>query len=147
MARVTGINHITLATKDLSKSVSFYRDILGMDLVAMWDTGAYFLAGELWFCLNVDHLRADEPWPEYTHIAFDILPTDFDAMVKKLAAHQIPIWKENKSEGASIYILDPDQHKLEIHATTLQDRLVAMRAKPYPGMKLTDIHLESYNPE
>jgi hypothetical protein len=40
-------------------------------------------------------------------------------------------WQENRSEGASLYFLDPDGHKLEIHAGDWQTRLAAMKQDPW----------------
>lgn len=42
---VIGLNHITLATTDLTRSIEFYRDQLGFDLKAEWNEGAYLEAG------------------------------------------------------------------------------------------------------
>lgn len=33
---------------------------------------------------------------------------------KRVISFGAEVWKENKSEGQSLYILDPDGHKLEI---------------------------------
>lgn len=54
---ITGMNHITLAVTDIEKSFHFYQDILGLKPLCRWDKGAYFLAGDFWFCLNVDDKR------------------------------------------------------------------------------------------
>ncbi|MFB9570701.1 hypothetical protein ACFFRS_27370, partial [Saccharopolyspora hordei] len=43
------------------------------------------------------------------------------------ASAQPPIWKANRSEGASLYILDPDGHKLELHLGDLASRLAHFR--------------------
>lgn len=39
---ITGINHITLAIKDLNKSFAFYANVLGFKPLVRWDKGAYF---------------------------------------------------------------------------------------------------------
>jgi glutathione S-transferase fosA5 len=51
---LTGINHITLAVKDVDSSFAFYKDLLQLTPLCKWDKGAYFLVGEFWFCLNHD---------------------------------------------------------------------------------------------
>ena len=57
--------------------------------------------------------------------------------VDKLEQAGVTVWKQNKSEGASFYFLDPDGHKLELHVSSLAARLAACREKPYAGMVFT----------
>lgn len=132
MSFIRGINHVTLAVSDLEKSFSFYHDILKLKPVCKWPKGAYFLAGDLWFCLSQDDNRKSEGSPCYTHFAFTIQQQDFDNIVKHLSAHNVPIWKENISEGDSLYIQDPDGHKLELHVGSLQSRLDQKNETPWP---------------
>lgn len=127
--RTYGINHITLATSDLARSIDFYRNILGLTLVTSWDKGAYFLAGNLWFCLNYDPKTKKKPTEEYSHLAFTIKLADFAAIKQTVIENKIPIWQENSSPGESLYILDPDNNKLELHTSTLQERLSWMQQK------------------
>lgn len=123
---ITGMNHITLAVTDIERSFQFYRDILGLMPLCRWDKGAYFLVGDFWFCLNVDERR--EPNPCYTHYAFSVSPTDFNAMSQRLTESGAAIFKDNTSPGNSLYFLDPDQHKLEIHVSNWQERIAAKKA-------------------
>ncbi len=44
--------------------------------------------------------------------------------------------QDNSSEGDSLYILDPDGHKLELHVGDLESRLASMKAEPFDDMKL-----------
>ena len=130
MARVTGLNHVTLAVSDLERSVAFYRDRLGGRLAARWPKGAYLEMGALWLCLDLhDEMRARA---DDTHLAFTA--DDYDALAGALA--DLPRWKENVSEGASLYLLDPDGHKLEIHAGDLASRLAHYRAHPEKGVTI-----------
>lgn len=131
---ITGINHLTLATRDLEDSFVFYRDLLGFKPLCKWPEGAYFLAGNLWFCLSVDQHGQAEPNPCYSHIAFNIEQNDFNAMREKLKNADVSVWKENSSEGLSLYILDPSGHKLEIHVGHWHARLEAFKAEPKEGM-------------
>jgi catechol 2,3-dioxygenase-like lactoylglutathione lyase family enzyme len=124
--KVLGVNHITLAVRDLDRAVAFYRDVLGLTLRKQWVRGAYLEAGGLWICLSVDEATRREPHPDYTHLAFEVTGEAFDRMVERLENAAAPVWKANRSEGASHYFLDPDGHKLEIHTGTLATRLAAM---------------------
>lgn len=133
---ITGINHITFATKNLALSLSFYMDILGCELIAKWDKGAYLQAGTLWLCLSLDGDAQTSVLRSYTHIAFDIAPQDFQKLKQRCMDNYIQFWKENSSEGASLYILDPDFHKLEVHYSTLKNRLESMRESPYQNQTI-----------
>lgn len=110
---ITGINHITLAVRDVERAFHFYRELLGFKPLCKWPRGAYFLVGDTWFCLNEDAQR--NPSTDYTHVAFSVEQKDFAAMVKRLEDAGIESFKKNSSEGDSFYFTDPDGHKLEIH--------------------------------
>lgn len=134
-----GLNHLTLAVVDLRRSVDFYQRLLGLELHAQWDNGAYFSCGDLWLCLSVDAARQQVASAEkdYTHYAFSIAAQDFPAFVARLEQAETVFWKENRSEGDSCYFLDPDGHQLEIHVGDLAQRLAACRQRPYAGMRFT----------
>ena len=126
-----GLNHITIAVSDINKSLDFYMNDLGFKGHVKWNAGAYLSVGELWFCLSLD--KPDKK-TDYTHIAFDIADSDFEKFMEKLTSNNITQWKINKSEGKSLYILDPDGHKLEIHVGNLKGRLKSLKSKPYDGL-------------
>lgn len=100
---ITGINHITLAVKNLEESFKFYQKILGFKPLAKWKKGAYFLAGDLWFCLIQDENTNIIPQKEYTHIAFTVSEQDFERISDRIKGSQTQIWQDNTSEGASLY--------------------------------------------
>ena len=131
-----GLNHITLAVSDLNTSVDFYQKVLGMELHAKWNTGAYFKCGELWLCLSFDNNRSciNAEMNDYTHYSFSIDEEDFEYFQSILKSENVSIWKVNSSEGKSFYFLDPDGHKLEIHVGGLAERLKACKQEPYDGM-------------
>lgn len=125
---------MTLAVRDLEASFRFYADGLGFRPLARWPAGAYFCAGELWLALVADARTRDGALPEYTHVAFSVSAADFAAASERVLAAGARVWKENASEGASLYFLDPDGHKLELHVGDLASRLAECRAKPWPGL-------------
>lgn len=130
---LTGLNHITLAVKDLEKSFTFYSSLLGFKPHAKWNRGAYLTLGELWLCLSCDDSK---PAEDYSHIAFDIALENFSVFSRQLIDASVVQWKLNSSEGDSLYILDPDGHKLEIHAGSLKSRLESLRLYPYEELSL-----------
>lgn len=135
---LTGLNHLTLAVSDLSRSVPFYQRALGARLRARWATGAYLSVGELWLCLSQGERRQAQPGPDYTHYAFSIAQNDFAAWCGRLLALPVEIWKDNTSEGDSFYFLDPDGHRLEVHVGSLESRLAECRERPYRDMQFFD---------
>jgi catechol 2,3-dioxygenase-like lactoylglutathione lyase family enzyme len=135
---IRGLNHLTLAVADLERSFAFYAGLLGLRPRARWAEGAYLSAGELWLCLSVDPNTRAGALPEYTHVAFSVEAGDLPTMAQRLSEAGIKIWRENKSEGDSLYVLDPDGHKLELHVGDLASRLRACRQKPSAGMRLYD---------
>ncbi|MBB2165533.1 glutathione transferase [Gluconacetobacter sp. 1b LMG 1731] len=130
---ISGLNHITLAVTDLDRSVAFYRDTLGCVLRAQWPDGAYLEAGALWLCLTREEEMGQMPRPDYTHIAFSVSEEDYPALAERLRA-SCRVWRQNRSEGASTYFLDPDGHKLEVHVGSLDSRLAHYRAHPEKGV-------------
>lgn len=126
---ITGLNHITLAVSDVRRAITFYQTVLGCALKAEWPEGAYLEAGGLWLCLSYDAAARKAPHPDYSHIAFSVTPEDFAILGERIEA-QCEIWKANTSEGNSIYFLDPDGHKLELHIGTLASRLDSYRNEP-----------------
>ena len=127
-----GLNHITIAVRDMSTSFEFYVKVLGMKPHVKWSKGAYLSLGNLWFCLNLDE---SFPSCDYTHIAFDVLKDDFEDMKKLMLKNHVIQWQKNRSEGNSIYILDPDGHKLEIHVGNLKSRLKTMKSENFPNLE------------
>lgn len=132
---LTGLNHLTLAVSDLPRSLGFYHSLLQLRLDASWDAGAYLSLPGLWLCLSLDPQRDVSAAADYTHYAFSLGAADFAPFVQRLRDAGVREWRDNRSEGASFYFLDPDGHQLEAHVGDLASRLLACRQLPYPGMR------------
>lgn len=127
-----GLNHITISVSNLSDSFEFYVSLLGMKPEVKWETGAYLSAGDLWICLSLDEVS---PAKDYSHIAFSVAPLEFKSYCSRLLSSGVKTWKQNTSEGESLYVLDPDEHKLEIHVGSLESRLEELKSNPYKGLQ------------
>jgi len=134
---VRGVNHVTLSVPDVAAATAFYAGVLGCRLLARWPAGAYLRAGELWLAL-VQGPAAAAVEGDYSHLALDVDPAGFDAICRRVREAGPTIWQENRTEGGSLYVLDPAGHRLEVHCTTLLDRLRTARAEPWEGLELTD---------
>jgi catechol 2,3-dioxygenase-like lactoylglutathione lyase family enzyme len=131
---ISGLNHVTFSVSNLDQSIRFYADLLGLRLVARWDKGAYLVAGRDWVALNVDPNVRLGPLPEYSHTAFTVSEASFNGLVQRLQDAQVRSWQQNRSPGASFYLLDPDGHKLELHVSDLNRRLEAVMKNPPPEL-------------
>ena len=118
---IRGINHITLSVKDIIESFKFYKDILGLKPVMKSKISAYFTAGNTWIALTKDEYKTNKS--DYSHIAFNIDSKKFNTLKNRIKDYGAKEWQENKTEGDSLYFLDPSGNKLEIHSTSLEDRI------------------------
>ena len=133
---IIGINHLTLSVRNVEQSLAFYTEVLGFRPMARWPNGAYLLAGDFWVCLVFDEETRGTALPEYTHVAFTVAPRDFVALSDQIRAAGASIWQDNRTEGASLYFLDPNGHKLEIHASDLEARLRSAKENPWDGLEI-----------
>lgn len=131
-----GINHVTFSVRDIGESFDFYTRVLGMRPLARWPRGAYLMAGDTWIALLEGRKTRLSPLPEYTHVAFSVSSEEFGALSERIRLAGAAIWQENRSEGASLYFLDPNGHKLEIHAGDIHTRLASARKNPWEGLEI-----------
>jgi len=132
---ITGVNHITLSVRDVAESFAFYAQVLGFRPVAKWPKGAYLLAGDVWIALVLDGHVRESILPEYTHIAFTVSGEDLKRLSARIKRSGAEIWQENWTEGASLYFVDPNGHKLEIHASDLETRIRTAKENPWEGLE------------
>jgi glutathione S-transferase fosA5 len=125
---IEGMNHMTLAVTEIERSFIFYSTVIGLKPLVRWNKGAYFLANDFWFCLIEDKQR--KTGNDYTHYAFSVTQDKFEALSEKIKASGSKIFKNNASPGDSLYFLDPDDHKLEIHTGSWHSRLLEKKKNP-----------------
>lgn len=136
MNAIAGLNHLNLSVSNLEISFKFYTQKLNFQPLARWKKGAYLLAGDLWFTLSFNLDRPPEVGLDYTHYAFSVSQVDLDYYRQNIEQLNLKLWQDNTSEGDSIYILDPDNHKLELHVGNWQTRIQAIQENPYEDMVL-----------
>jgi catechol 2,3-dioxygenase-like lactoylglutathione lyase family enzyme len=129
MSDITGLNHLTLAVRDLDRSVAFYSELLGFSLHWRGPASAYLEAGTFWLALVVDEQTRSTPLPEYTHAAFTVAASTLPLLAGKLARAGSVSWQKAETPD-SFYFLDPDGHKLELHSGDLRGRLKSRTAPP-----------------
>jgi catechol 2,3-dioxygenase-like lactoylglutathione lyase family enzyme len=55
---ITGLNHITLAVKNIESSFSFYRDVLGFTPLCKWE-GSVILSNQVLYGFALIEMKTD----------------------------------------------------------------------------------------
>ncbi|HEY2933920.1 MAG TPA: VOC family protein [Acidobacteriota bacterium] len=122
MPKLDGVLETSLYVDDLDRSVRFYQDIFGFEVIAS-DQRLCALGVTDRQILLLFKKRASANLPSTPHdgdgrlhLAFAISTADLDAWEKWLREHNVVI-EERKTwdrGGRSLYFRDPDQHLLEL---------------------------------
>ncbi len=129
---ISGLSHITFVTRDLEKMSRIVIEVLGgKEVYSSGDKTfslareKFFIAGGIWIAIMEGESL---PGRSYNHIAFK---TDDAGLIRARAAIE-NIGLEKKAsrpriagEGQSLYFYTPDNHLLELHTGTLEERLRA----------------------
>ncbi|WP_230869479.1 VOC family protein [Iocasia frigidifontis] len=57
------------------------------------------MAGNIWIALNLDEKELSNQNPDYSHIAFNVLSTEYPKLKKRLMEAGVKTFKNNTSEG------------------------------------------------
>ncbi|MBS9715936.1 FosX/FosE/FosI family fosfomycin resistance hydrolase [Pseudohalocynthiibacter aestuariivivens] len=127
---IEGLSHITFIVKDLDRMENMLTKVFGAKKI--YDSGAgtfsisrerFFDIGGLWIAT-----MEGEPLPEqtYNHVAFKISDAEYDDYLDRINALGLKVRTGRsrvEGEGRSIYFYDYDNHLLELHSGTLEERL------------------------
>ncbi|MFQ5911868.1 MAG: VOC family protein [Nitrospinota bacterium] len=121
-------DHIGLATPDLDRSVAFYRDVMGFELISrrpMNDGArAVFRVGEgLLVLFHRPHAgyveKVRKPRSGVHHLAFWFEPKEYEGIIERCKANGVEIMMQELNQGAkgtglATYFYDPDGNDIEI---------------------------------
>ena len=134
---ITALDHVSLAVRDLERSIAYYRDVLGLHRItrpAFKSSGAWMASGTLEIHLTINpngHLRP-APQIDTGDIHFAARVSDFAAMVKHLESkgfsQDLPdgnpkrlVFRLNgPAPYSQLYLLDPDNHLIEINDAAIK---------------------------
>ncbi|MDY6950480.1 MAG: VOC family protein [Thermodesulfobacteriota bacterium] len=149
MIRYTGINHLAMATGDMDETIRFWRDLLGMRLVAGLGRPGY---RHYFFQISEHDMIAFFEWPElekipekdhgvpvkgpfvFDHVSFEVESED-DLWELKDKLEAAEIWVSEIIDHGfihSIYAFDPNNIAIEFSAP-----VPALDVRKAPKMKDT----------
>ena len=112
-------NHVALHVKDIAASTKFYRDVMGLEPVAVPDS---LKAIRSWFKLGTDqqiHLLAGRDFDvknDRNGSHFALFVTSITDAEKYLTQHKMSFHKQVRFDGAvQIYVSDPDGYLIELN--------------------------------
>ena len=120
----TSIGHVHLKVSDLDRAETFYRDVLGFEVMARYGTEASFMSAGKYhhhIGLNTWHSKGAPPAPVRSaglfHFAI-LYPTrkDLAAAVKRVIDQGYPIdGAADHDVSEAIYLHDPDNNGIELY--------------------------------
>lgn len=124
MKRVVGISEIVLWTADQQRSLQFYRDLLGLEVISPTGLPNVFLkAGEgnagipqmIVLVPKSDEVRARPSGYQLHHLALELPEDQFDAQREALvtAGYQPRGGKHPVLASRTMYVDDPDGNEVE----------------------------------
>ena len=137
---ITGISHITIIVRDLNRTSDLLKGIFDAKEVYSCSTAKYLLINELWIALNKGEALSERT---YNHIAFQIPDDEVEEYIDKIKNYGLEIEPSRPCEAGekcSIYFYDYDNHLIELHTGTLQERL--MKYIETGELSLTDNQLD-----
>jgi catechol 2,3-dioxygenase-like lactoylglutathione lyase family enzyme len=120
--KVQHIDHVAITVSDLKRSLAWYRDVLGLERrhEAAWgDVPTMMCAGET--CVALFPSDATDPMPvdvreavSMRHFAFRVDRANFEAAQARFGELGIEFESADHGIAQSVYISDPDGHRIEI---------------------------------
>jgi catechol 2,3-dioxygenase-like lactoylglutathione lyase family enzyme len=108
-----GLHHVSICVPDADAALAFYRDVLGMTVVARPDLGPghWLDAGGQ----QVHLMQSDDPPPRSNHFAIRV--DDVDAAVADLRAQGVEVFRSPHVPGAGrqAFLHDPFGNFVELN--------------------------------
>ncbi|MDL2224857.1 FosX/FosE/FosI family fosfomycin resistance hydrolase [Eubacteriales bacterium OttesenSCG-928-M02] len=137
---IQGISHITLLVTDVKKTAAMLQQVLDAQMVYDSERKAFSLSREIFLTIGgvwIAIMEGEGPERKsYHHLAFSVAEQDFPMYAARIAEAGLEIRPGRPrvdGEGESLYFYDYDNHLLELHTGTLEDRLSAYQKVPSRG--------------
>jgi catechol 2,3-dioxygenase-like lactoylglutathione lyase family enzyme len=120
MLQVTGIDHWVVNVTDVERSLSWYRDKLGLEPLRVdeWRRGEIFFPSlRVNATTVVDLLPWERSGENINHVCLVVDPTDLDAVVASgefdVVEGPVERWGA-RGDATAIYVRDPDGNTVEL---------------------------------
>lgn len=120
MAKVLGFDHVSVIVKDAEKSLAFYQELLGLELLERPNLGfpGYWLdlkAGQSLHIMQLDNPNEDTIRPEHggRDFHFALRVDSIDDYLKILQSKDVSFTK-SKSGRKAVFIKDLDNNAFEL---------------------------------
>jgi catechol 2,3-dioxygenase-like lactoylglutathione lyase family enzyme len=108
---VARINVVYLYVRDVSRSLEFYRGLLGIPLEGDDSWAEATFPGGTRFAVHALHERVGEPSSGTIHLDFEV--ADVDSAVRLLRDAGVEVGETIRDEwGAAIEVVDPDGYRV-----------------------------------
>ncbi len=117
------IGHVHLKVSDLERSVRFYTEAIGFEVMARWPGAAFLSFGGYHHHLGLNTWEslggkpAPSTSPGLYHVAI-LYPTrgDLAAALRRLLAHRVPLaGAADHGVSEALYLADPDGNGVELY--------------------------------
>jgi catechol 2,3-dioxygenase-like lactoylglutathione lyase family enzyme len=118
--RVEGLDHVVLIVADVERSVAWYRDRLGLEVMRLdeWRNGkAPFPSVRVNGGTIIDILEGPRSGTNVDHFCLVLAPTDLAALAGSAEFDVVdgPVQRWGaRGEGTSVYVRDPDDNLVEL---------------------------------
>lgn len=119
IAEGTRVGHVHLKVTDLQRSIAFYRDILGLDLMNYWGSAAFLSVGQYhhhigmntWESLSGKPVKKD--WAGLEYVTITVPQDNLNQLSSKLADSQFV----HIQSPQRLFISDPDEIEFVLKAS------------------------------
>lgn len=123
MFHIAGLDHVALTVRDQRRSLEWYQRVLGMERqyeeARRTDDPVFVCAGNACLALFPAETPAPLSVPDHhviamRHFAFRLDRANFERAQVELNEQQIPFRFEDHTMAHSLYLSDPDGHRVEL---------------------------------
>lgn len=120
MLHVEGFDHVVLTVRDVERSLAWYGDVLGLEVLRRdeWRAGRVpFPSVRVDEKTIIDILAGDRTGSNVDHVCLVVAPTDLGAVAASgrfdVVEGPVTRWGA-RGNGTSIYVRDPDGNVVEL---------------------------------